>query len=89
VKVDCAEHVERVKSLFFELAKQMRDDATYGPMILNDPEMLGVDSLGDNNYTVRFTLKTLPLKRWEVRRELLRRMKEKFQELQIKVSVPG
>jgi hypothetical protein len=34
-------------------------------------------------------LKTLPLKRWQVKRELLRRIKDKFQELQIKVSVPA
>ena len=58
-------------------------------MILNDPEMLGVDSLGDNNVTIKFTLKTLPLKRWEVKRELLRRIKDKSQELQMKVSVPA
>jgi small conductance mechanosensitive channel len=89
VKVDCAEHVERVRDLFFELAKQLRGDPAYGPMILNDPEMLGIDSLGDNNYTVKFTLKTLPLKRWEVKRELLRRINDRFQELKIKVSVPG
>jgi small conductance mechanosensitive channel len=89
VKVECEEHVERVRSLFFESASEMRRDPTYGPMILNDPEMLGVDSLGENNFTVRFTLKTLPLKRWEVKRELLRRIKDKFQELKIKVSVPG
>lgn len=89
VKVECAEHVERVRDLFFELAAELRKDPTYGPMILNDPEMLGVDSLGDNNFTVRFTLKTLPLKRWEVKREMLRRIKEKFQELKIKVSVPA
>ncbi len=89
VKVDCAEHVERVRELFFGLAKQLREDKTYGPMILNDAEMLGVDSLGDNSYTIKFTLKTLPLKRWEVKRELLRRIQDKFQELKIKVSVPG
>jgi moderate conductance mechanosensitive channel len=89
VKVECAEHVERVRDLFFELAAELRTDSTYGPMILNDPEMLGVDSLSDNNFTVKFTLKTLPLKRWEVKREMLRRIKEKFQVLTIKVSVPA
>jgi small conductance mechanosensitive channel len=89
VKVECAEHVDRVRDLFFELAAELRKDPMYGPMILNDPQMLGVDSLGDNNFTVRFTLKTLPLKRWEVKREMLQRINEKFQELKIKVSVPG
>lgn len=89
VIVPCSEQVDRVRSVFFNLVAGMRDDAKYGPMILNDPEMLGVDSLGDATFTIKFTLKTLPLKRWEVKRELLRRIKDKFQELQIKVSVPA
>jgi moderate conductance mechanosensitive channel len=83
------EAVERVRKLFFELAAELRSDPTYGPMILDDPQMLGVESLGDATFTVKFTLKTLPLKRWQVKRELLRRIKDKFQELQIKVSVPA
>jgi small conductance mechanosensitive channel len=58
-------------------------------MILNDAEMLGVDSLGDSTFTVRFAVKTLPLKRWEIKRELLSRIKDKFQVLDIKVSVPA
>jgi small-conductance mechanosensitive channel len=89
LNVASAEHVERVRDLFFELAKQMRDDKTYGPMILNDPQMLGIDSLGDATFMVRFVLRTMPLKRWEVKRELLRRIKDRFQELQIKVMVPA
>jgi small conductance mechanosensitive channel len=58
-------------------------------MILNDPEMLGVESLGDPTYAIKFVLRTLPLKRWEVKRELLRRLKVRFDELKIKVSVPA
>jgi small conductance mechanosensitive channel len=58
-------------------------------MILADPEMLGVDSLGDATFTVKFALRTQPLKRWQVKRELLRRIKERFQREQIKVSVPA
>jgi len=88
LNVASSEHVERVRDLFFELARQLREDKAYGPMILNDPQMLGVDSLGDAAFTVRFVLRTMPLKRWEVKRELLRRIKDKFQELQIKVTVP-
>ena len=52
-------------------------------------EWLGVDSLGEATFTVRFALRTSPLNRWEVKRELLRRIKDKFQELQIKVTVPA
>jgi small-conductance mechanosensitive channel len=58
-------------------------------MIVNDPEMLGVEALGDGMCTIKFSLRTLPLKRWEVKRELLRRIKDRFQELKIKVIVPA
>ena len=89
LNVTSSEHVERVRDTFFELARELRSDPTFGPMILNDAEMLGVDSLGDATFTVKFLLRTLPLKRWEVKRELLRRIKDRFQELNIKVAVPA
>jgi small-conductance mechanosensitive channel len=89
LNVASSEHVERMRDTFFELARELRADPTFGPMILNDPEMLGVDSLGDSTFTLKFLLRTLPLKRWEVKRELLRRIKGKFQELNIKVVVPA
>jgi small conductance mechanosensitive channel len=89
MNVPAGEEVERVRKLFFELAAELRSDSTYGPMILDDPQMLGVDALADATFTVKFALKTLPLKRWQVKRELLRRIKDKFQELKIRVSVPA
>lgn len=89
LNVACEEHVDRVHQEFFELAAAMRADKTFGQMILNDPEMLGIDSLGDTTFSVKFALKTLPLKRWEVRREMLRRIKGRFDELKVKVRVPA
>ena len=83
------EDLDRVRDAFTELARDLRSDPTFGPMILDDPRMLGVDALGDSTFTVKFALRTLPLKRWEVKRELLRRIKDRFQELQIKVTVPA
>lgn len=84
-----SEHVERVRDEFCALASQMREDKKFGPMILNDAEILGVDALSEQTFTVKFVLRTLPLKRWEVKRELLRRIKERFDELKVKVSVPA
>jgi small conductance mechanosensitive channel len=89
LQVANSEPLERVQKEFCSLASALREDAKYGPMILNDAEMLGVDSLGDAAYTVKFVLKTLPIKRWEVKRELLRRIKQRFDELKIKVIVPA
>jgi moderate conductance mechanosensitive channel len=87
--VPYGETVERVREVFFQLAGELRNDANYGPMILNDPEMLGVDSLSDTTFTVRFALRTLPLKRWEVKRELLRRIAGQIHQQKFKVSVPA
>jgi small-conductance mechanosensitive channel len=89
LNVACEEHLDRVKDEFFALARGLREDSKFGPMILNDPEMLGVDSLGDKTFNVKFTLKTLPLMRWEVKREMLGRIKQRFDELKIKVAVPA
>lgn len=83
------ESVDRVQKEFCALASALREDPKFGPMILNDAEMLGVDSLGDATFTVKFVLRTLPLKRWEVKRELLRRIKQRFDELKVKVVVPA
>ena len=67
----------------------LRSDETFGPMTLADAEMLGVESIGDATYSVKFAIRTLPLKRWDVRREMLRRLKERIQKLQIKITIPA
>ena len=70
------EDVDRAIGVLMNLAKDLRKDPTYGPLILDGPEMLGVDSLGDSSVVIRFFVKTQPLQRWFVRRELLRRIKQ-------------
>lgn len=89
IQIANSEPLERVQKEFCELAGALREDAKFGAMILNDAEMLGVDSLGDTMFTVKFVLRTMPLKRWEVKRELLRRIKQRFDELKIKVIIPA
>lgn len=82
------ENVDRVIAVLTELARQMRTDREFGPLILEDPTMLGVDSFGDSSVVIRFHIKTKPLKQWLVRRELLRRIKNKFDELGIEIPFP-
>jgi small-conductance mechanosensitive channel len=89
IQIANSEPLERVQKEFCELAGALREDAKFGAMILNDAEMLGVDSLGDTTFTVKFVLRTMPLKRWEVKRELLRRIKQRFDELKIKIIIPA
>ena len=43
--------------------------------------MLGVDQLSDSAAVVKFYIETLPLKQWDVKREMLRRIKYKLDEM--------
>ena len=48
------------------------------PSILEPLEVLGVDAFKATEVTLRFRIKTLPLKQWDVGRELRRRIKKAF-----------
>lgn len=82
------EDVDRVMDLLVELGKELRADPRFGHLILDDPEMLGVDEFADSAVVVRFFIKTRPLQQWTVKREMLRRIKKKFDELGIEIPFP-
>lgn len=70
------------------MCRALRGDAEFGPWMLEDPEMLGVDGFGESAVAIKMCVKTHPLKRWQVKRELLRRIKHKFDELGIEIPFP-
>lgn len=82
------EDVDHVMKVLLELAKDMRRDPEYRDLILDEPEMLGVNAFGDSAVKIRFLVKTRPLKRWIVKRELNRRIKKKFDALGIEIPFP-
>jgi moderate conductance mechanosensitive channel len=88
VDIDYKENVDRVMEVLIELGHELRRDPAFGPLILDDPEMLGVDNLADSSVVVKFFLKTRPLQQWTVKREMLRRIKKRFDELGIEIPYP-
>lgn len=82
------EDVDRVMHELIELAKELRRDPEFRGLILEMPEMLGVDEFADSAVLIKFLIKTRPLKQWTVKRELLRRIKRRFDELGIEVPFP-
>ena len=88
VGVAYGENVDDVMNVILALGKEIREDPVFGPMILDDMEMLGLDSFGDSAIMIKFFIKTKPLKQWVVRRELNRRIKNKFDELGIEIPFP-
>jgi moderate conductance mechanosensitive channel len=82
------ENVDHVMEVIKEIGKNLRQDSYFGKLILGDVEMLGVDDFADSQVTIKFRMKTLPIKQWEVMRELRRRIKNKFDELGIEIPFP-
>lgn len=82
------EDVDRVMDIIADLGKEMRHDPAFRLMILEDLTMLGVDSLGDSSVVLKFYIKTLPIQQWTIKREFLRRLKKRFDELGIEIPFP-
>ncbi|MGE3808666.1 MAG: mechanosensitive ion channel domain-containing protein [Gemmataceae bacterium] len=82
------ESVDDVIRVLLELGRELRADPSFADLILDDPEMLGVDAFADSAVMIKFFIKTRPLKQWVVKRELLRRIKNRFDELGIEIPFP-
>jgi small conductance mechanosensitive channel len=82
------ENVDQVMDVIMHTARKMRDEPEYSWLITEDPEMLGVDAFADSAIIIKVIIQTRPLKQWIVKRELLRRIKNRFDELGIEIPFP-
>jgi moderate conductance mechanosensitive channel len=73
--IEYNEDTDRVMSLVREAGAELMKDEQFAPSILEPVEVLGVDDFKDSAVSLRFRIKTIPLKQWEVGRELRRRVK--------------
>jgi small conductance mechanosensitive channel len=80
VSVAYAEEVDRVIDMLRRIARELQADPQWAALLLEPPEVLGVENLTETGVTVRMMAKTLPLKQWEVSRELRRRVKKHFED---------
>ncbi|MGF1601167.1 MAG: mechanosensitive ion channel family protein [Thermosynechococcaceae cyanobacterium] len=70
------------------VATQMSQEADWQSLILDQPQVLGVDAFGDNSITIRLWIQTEPLQQWTVGRELRRRLKLAFDKEGISIPFP-
>lgn len=82
------ENVDHVMEVIMEVARGMQEDPEYKKLITGEPEMLGVDAFADSAVVIKMLVKTRPTKQWIIKRELLRRLKNRFDELGIEIPFP-
>lgn len=82
------EDVDRVIALMKQIGAEFLADPEWGPLLLEEPTVPGVENLGDSAVVIRMMAKTLPLKQWDVARELRRRIKNRFDREGIEIPFP-
>lgn len=88
VGVAYREDVDDAFDVMRQVASAMRADPAFGPRILADLEIAGVERWADSAVILRCRFKVAPLEQWGVRREFLRRLKRAFDERGIEIPFP-
>lgn len=73
-----SENFDRVVALMADVVAEMRQDDTFGPMILSDYTDLGVDDSGGSGAVLVGSILTQPMMKWKVKREFNRRVSNRF-----------
>ncbi len=82
------EDPDRIAALLRQIGAEMQGDSKFGPFILEAIDVLGVDAFGMWSLHLKVRIKTVPLKQWEVGRELRKRIKKAFDEHGIELTFP-
>ena len=89
IPVALDQDLHRVEEVLREVAHGLWDDEDYKQLIIEEPEVWGVEELTPNWVVVRVTLKTAPLEQWAVAREMRQRVKFRFDHEGIEFARPN
>lgn len=78
IGVPYGEDVDRVIALLGELSREITKDPEWAALLTEPPQVLGIEDFDAASVTVRMIATTLPLKQWDVARELRRRIRKRF-----------
>lgn len=88
VGVAYREDVDEVIGVIKGLDEELRNDPEFKDDILEPIEILGLNEFADSAIVIKARTKTLPSKQWRIGREFNRRLKKKFDELNIEIPFP-
>ena len=82
------ESVDRAIEVITDETMVFAADPEWGQRLVSEPTVLGVDELADSGVIVRVVMATDPDQRWAVKREFLRRIKNRFDAEGIEIPYP-
>jgi small conductance mechanosensitive channel len=89
VPVSHEQDLHRVKQVLADVAHDVWEDEDFKNVVLEEPEVWGVQDMTPDWITVRVTLKTAPLEQWGVAREMRQRIKARFDHEGIELARPA
>lgn len=78
----------RATTVVKEVADELWSEPAWRNLILEEPEVQGIQHLGADGIAIRLVIKTQPGEQWSISREVRRRMKERFDAEGIEIPYP-
>lgn len=82
------EDTDKVVKIIEEVGGEMKADDTFGPLMLELPEIFGVDKLDESAVIIKGRIRSKPGQQWVLGREFLRRVKHAFDAHGIEIPFP-
>jgi moderate conductance mechanosensitive channel len=79
---------DSVVKIIEEVGSGMKQDPAFADLMLDVPEIFGVDKFGDSAVVIKGRIRTKPIQQWVVGREFLRRIKYAFDTNKIEIPFP-
>jgi len=88
IGIDYEEDPDRITRILNEVGASLQADDRFRPLILEPLEVLGVEALADWSVLMKMRMKTVPLKQWEIGRELRKRILRRFGDQSVQLPSP-
>jgi small-conductance mechanosensitive channel len=88
IKVGYGEDLVRVQRVLREVAHDLWEDEDFKDLIIEEPEVTGVEVFNPDSVTLRVLIKTAPMEQWGVARQLRQRIKARFDHEGIDIPLP-
>jgi len=88
VQVSAREDLARVRAVLADVLHDLWTDDDYTGVIIEEPEIWGIEAITPDAITLRVTLKTAPMEQWRVARALRERIKARFDHEGIQAPYP-
>jgi len=82
------ENTDKVVEVLKQIGMEMKNDPEIGRLMLDVPEIFGVDKFDDSAVIIKGRIKTKPIRQWDIGREFLRRVKLAFDASNIEIPFP-